>query len=286
LTRRVWLRAVALALAVLGLIAGLTIYFSSESVPPCFVSGVAPWHPPTDGQTHRYAVVFPDRAACFFALDDQQRLVGAVRLPDTRGILTAAPLQRDVGLRTAAGPHTLDLRSGRLIKGGLAPFPSEIVTLTDAEHGVMYVTQRDLLGFRVIDLRTGATSHVVHFKGFTWNRRFGPNPPSHGLVLAPDRPELWVLDAPNRALHVFDVSALPNGPPRRVDDVRFETTMTTSGSLARSADGRFLYVGGAGDVVDMQTQKPVAELEALRKANAVLEVDWVDGRPVFPGFPR
>jgi hypothetical protein len=285
-TRRVWLRAAALVLGVVGVIAGLTVYFSSESVPPCFVSGVATWRPPTDGKTHRYAVVFPDRAACFFSLDDQQRLVGQLRLSGARDISSAAPLQDDVGLRTASGPYTLDLRTGRETRGGVAPFPSDIVTQTDAEHRVMYVTQRGLLGFRVIDMRTGATSYVTHFKGFTWNPRFGPNPPSHGLSLAPDRPELWVLDAPNRALHIFDVSALPAGRPRHVDDVRLETTLTTSGSLTRSAGGRFLYVGGSGDVVDTQKRKPVAQLEALRKASAVLEVDWVDGRPVFPGFPR
>jgi hypothetical protein len=95
-----------------------------------------------------------------------------------------------------------------------------------------------------------------------------------------------VLDAPNRSLHVFDVSAVPGGAPRRVDDVRLETTLTQSGSLMRSADGRFLYVAGSGDVVDTQKQIPVAQLEALRKSKVVLEVDWVDGHPVFPGFPR
>jgi len=62
--------------------------------------------------------------------------------------------------------------------------------------------------------------------------------------------------------------------------------MTQSGSLTRSADGRFLYVGGSGDVVDTQTQKSVAQLEALQKSSVALEIDWVDGRPVFPGFPR
>ena len=286
MTRRVLLRATALALAVLGVVAGLTIYFSSESVPPCFVSGAATWRPPTDGATHRYAVVFPDRAACFFALDEQQKLVGAVRLPGARGISSAAPLQQEVAVRTRSGPYSLDLRTGRLTKGGVAPFASDILTVVDAEHQVMYVTQRGLLGFRVIDLRTGVTRYVVHFKRFTWNPRFGPNPPSHGLSLAPDRPELWVLDAPNHALHVFDVSALPDRPPRRIDDVRLETTMTQSGSLTRSADGRFLYVGGSGDVVDTQTQKSVAQLEALQKSSVALEIDWVDGRPVFPGFPR
>jgi DNA-binding beta-propeller fold protein YncE len=150
----------------------------------------------------------------------------------------------------------------------------------------MYVTQRGLLGFRVIDMRSGNTVQVVHFNGFTWNPRFGPNPPSHGLSLAPDRPELWVLDTPNHALHVFDVSAVPRSAPRRVDDVRLESTFTGPGSLTRSADGRFLYVGGAGDVIDTQSQTSIAELAALQKATAVLEVEWIGGRAVFPGYPR
>jgi hypothetical protein len=285
LTRRVWLRAAALGLAVVGVIAGLTVYFSSESVPPCFVNGVPTWHPPTDGQTHRYAVVFPDRAACFFAIDDKHRLVGQLRLADAHDISTAAPNADMVALRTAAGPYTLDLRTGKLSKGGLAPFDNGTLTQTDPEHDVMYVTQPGLLGFRVIDMRRGNTAYVVHFKGFTWNPRFGPNPPSHGLSLAPDRPELWVLDAPNHALHVFDVSAVPDSAPRHIDDVRLERTLTRPGSLTRSADGRFLYVGDAGDVIDTQTQKSLANLDALQQASVVLEVDGVDGRPVFPGFP-
>lgn len=273
-------------LAAVGIVVGLTVYFSSEKVPSCFVSGVPDWRAPTDGDSHRYAVVFPDRAACFFAIDDENKLVGALRLSAARSILYAAPLQGDVAVRTSSGPYTVDLGTSRLRKGGLVPFASDIVNVTDAEHQVMYVTQRGLLGFRVIDLRTGGTSYVVHFKGFTWNPRFGPNPPSHGLSLAPDRPELWVLDAPNRSVHVFDVSALPDGPPRRVEDVRLEETLAQIGSLTHSADGRFLYVGDAGDVIDTRTRKVAAHLEALQHSRVVLEVDWVDGRPVFPGFPR
>lgn len=286
MTGRIWLRVAALVLVAAGVIVGLTVYFSSENVPACFVSGVADWRAPKDGETHRYAVVFPDRAACFFAIDDENKLVGALRLAGARSISSAAPLVGDVALRTLDGPFTLDPVTGRLRKGGLVPFASDILNVTDLEHQVMYVTQRGLLGFRVIDLRTGSTRYVVHFKGFTWNRRFGPNPPSHGLALAPDRPELWVLDTPNRTLHVFDVSQLPAAPPRRVADVRLSRTFTQIGSLTQSADGRFLYVGDSGDVVDTRTRKPVANLEALQHSRVVLEVDWVDGRPVFPGFPR
>jgi hypothetical protein len=255
-------------------------------VPPCLVSGAPKWHPPTDGETHRYMVVFPDRAACFFALDEGQKLVGALRLPEAQDTSFAAPLLNGIALRTQTGPYTLDLRTGRLSKGGVVPFATDTLNEVDAEHQVMYVTQRGLLGFRVLELRTGATRYIVHFKGFTWNPRFGPNPPSHGLSLARDRPELWVLDAPNRSLHVFDVSALPDSPPRRVEDVRLERTMTQPGWLLRSADGRFLYVAGSGDVIDTETRTSVAALDALAEARAMVEVDWVAGRPVFPGFPR
>lgn len=280
--RRIWLRAAALALALAAVIAGLTAYFSSASVPPCLVSGTPTWHPPTDGSPKRFAVVFPDHAACFFAIGGKQALVGQLRLTGATDVSTAAPNADRIAVRTSSGPYTLDVGSRKLTKGGLAPFDHGTLTVTDAERQRMYVTQRGLLGFRVIDVRTGATIQVVHFKGFTWNPRFGPNPPSHGLVLRPDRPELWVLDAPNHALHVFDVSAAP----RPIADVRLERTLTTPGSLTESADGRYLYVGDAGDVIDTQTRTSIANHGALQQATAVLEVDWVDGRAVFPGFPR
>jgi len=286
LTARVWLRAGALALLVAGVIAGLTVYFSTEPVPPCTVSGIPTWQPPTDGQAHRFIVAFPDRAACFFSPDENHRLVAQLRLPAAHDISTAAPNAGNIALRTAAGPYTLDLHDGKLSRGGLAPFDTGTLTQTDDPQRVMYVTQRGLLGFRVIDMRSGKTVQVVHFKGFTWNPRFGPNPPSHGLSLAPDRPELWVLDTPNNALHVFDVSAVPRSSPRRLDDVRLQSTFTGPGSLTRSADGRFLYVGGTGDVIDTQSQKSIAELAALQKSTAVLEVEWIGGRAVFPGYPR
>lgn len=277
---RIWLRAVALVLVAAGVIVALTVYFSTETVPPCGVSGIPKWTALNDTETHRYTVVFPDGAACFF--DEQHRLVAQLALDGARDVTSAEPNGDDIALRTASGPYTLDLRTNSFTRGGLAPFPSDFVTATDATAHVMYVTQRGLLGFRVIDTNTGRTREVVHFKGFTWNARFGPNPPSHGMSLASDRPELWVLDAPNRALHVFDVSEAP----RRITDVRLEQTMTQPGSLTRGADGRFLYVGGSGAVVDTRSRLQVAQVPALANASAVLEVDWVDGKPVYPGFPR
>lgn len=291
--RQVWLRAVALALAAVGIIAGFTVYLSTENLPPCLVSGVQTWRAPSDKGTHHYEVVFLDRAACFFDMDGRHKLVGALRLSPARGITVAAPVGQDVGLRTEAGLFTLDVRSGRLRSGGRAPVTTDTLTVSDEEHGVVYATERGLLGFRVLNLRSGRDGYAVAFKGFTWNRRFGPNPPSHGLSLAPDRPELWVLDAPNSAVHVFDVSGVPSGKPRGIDDIRLskpisgkENPCTTAcgriGSLQHSADGRFVYVGDSGDVIDAQTRQRVANLEALHNSRVHLELDWVNGRPLFP----
>ena len=294
--RRVWVRALALAVAVVGIVAALTVYFSSESVPPCLVSGVATWKGPPAG-THRYEVVFPDRAACFFAIDDGNKLVGALRLPEARGISTATPLLDEVALRTESGVFRLDLRTGRLRRGGLAPFPSDTLTVTDSERHVMYVTRRAFLGFRVLDLRTATSLDDVSFTGFTWNPQFGPDPPSHGLSLAPDRPELWVLDAPNSTVHAFDVSAVPTGAARQLDDIRLSKPLSGNenpcsqacariGSLQHSSDGKYVYVGDAGDVIDTKTRETVANLDALHNSRVQLEVVFTDGQPSFPGLRR
>ncbi|HVS25629.1 MAG TPA: hypothetical protein VMU03_18025 [Gammaproteobacteria bacterium] len=262
--KRVWLRAAALALAVVGAVAGLTVYFSTENIPRCLVSGVKTWRPPTDGRTHRYEVVILDRSACFFDMDQQQRLVGALSLSQAHWLSAAVPAESDT------------------------------LRVSDSEHGVVFVTRRGLLGVRVLDLRTKRPLYVTRFKGFTWNPRFGPDPPSHGLSLAPDRPELWVVDAPNSVVHVFDVSELPGRPPQRLEDIRLSKPISGDenpcqracgriGSLLHSADGRFVYVGDAGDVIDTRTREIVANLEALHNSRVQLEVDWVGGKAVFPG---
>jgi hypothetical protein len=262
--KRVWLRAAALALAAVAVIAGLTVYFSTEDVPRCLASGVPTWRAPTDGARHRYEVVVLNGSACLFDMDARQRLVGALSLTDAKW------LAREV------------------------PAASDTVTVVDREHGVRYETRRGLLGVRVLALRTDRQLDVIHFKGFTWNPRFGPNPPTHGLSLGPDRPELWVLDGPNSVVHVYDVSGLPQKPPRHLDDVRFSRPISGDespcshacgriGSLRHSVDGRFVYVGDAGDVIDTQKREIVANLDALHNSRVQFELDWVGGKAVFPG---
>ena len=261
--RRIWLRAAALALAAAGVVAGLTVYFSTQTVPRCLGSGVADWRPPKDNAKHRYEVVVLKDDACFFDMDRKQKLVGAL------------PLERASWLLADVPP------------------PSDTLQVTDQQHRVVYETKRGLFGLRVLALQTRRQLYIVHYEGFTWNPRFGPDPPNHGLSLAPNRPELWVLDAPNSVVHLFDVSALPDAPPVRLEDIRLskpisgdespcEQSCGRIGSLLHSADGRFVYVGDAGDVIDTRTREVIANLEALHNSRVQLEVDWVKGRAVFP----
>jgi hypothetical protein len=286
MTRRVRLRAALLVVAAVGVVSGLTAYFSSEKIPPCLVSGAPEWRPPSSG-THRFLLVVPDRALCFYAIDDGHKLVGAVKLRGIEGIDAIEPRDGRLAVRYRRGGAVVDLASGRTTPASPPPPPALDVTVVDRAARVEYTTRPGELGFRVAG---DEGSRLFRFPGFAWNPRFGPDPPDHGLALFPGRRELWVLDAPNSVAHLFDV----NGVPRMIDDIRFSKPISGDenpcahprcdrlGSLLAGSDGRYLYVGDSGDVIDVAKREPVDNLEALHQSRLLIEVDWVDGKPVFP----
>jgi hypothetical protein len=286
----VYLRAVALGVAALAVVAGLTVYFSTQTTPPCLVTGIPKWRAPTDKNVHRFELVVPDRALCFFDMDHDHALVGFLKLPEIRGVTNIAPRGTSLALRYDDGRGALvDLRTGRVRYDVQPPPPaSDEVLVYDAARDVKYVTRRGAFGVEVVSPRRPRVK--LTFPGFAWNPRFGPNPPDHGLSLAPDKPELWVLDAPNNVVHVFDLE----GVPRDVKDIRLTKPLIgvenpcashdckRIGSLQVSADGRFVYVGDAGDVIDAAKREEIANLEALHQSRLTIEVDWANGRPEFP----
>jgi hypothetical protein len=295
MTRRVALRITLLVVAAAGFLVALSAYFSSEKIPPCLVSGAPHWRAPTDRARHRFLLVVPDRALCFYAIDEDHKLVGAVKLRGIQGISVVEPRGRRVAIRYGDGRGALvDLTTGRTIAAAPPPAPSAAMTLADVSAGIEYVTRPGQFGFRVFHRTSGRLLAFVRFEGFAWNPKFGPNPPDHGLSLAPDRRELWVLDAPNSVAHVFDVSRVPSAGPRHLDDVRFSKPLSGDenpcahprcgrlGSLLHSSDGRFVYIGDAGDVIDAAKREQLVNLEALHQSRLMLEVDWVDGKPLFP----
>jgi DNA-binding beta-propeller fold protein YncE len=172
------------------------------------------------------------------------------------------------------------------LRSGVRPFT------VNGRETIAYTTATGFLGFQVSSIRTGRVLYTVPVSGFGWDpRSFGPSAPSHGISLAPNEKTLYVIDAPNSFVHVFDVDRVPRAAPRQVADIRVsplsgnETPCAydcaRDGWLQHSRDGRFVYVGDAGDVIDTRRRRVVATLPALRNSRKSLEIDWRDGRIVF-----
>jgi DNA-binding beta-propeller fold protein YncE len=176
-------------------------------------------------------------------------------------------------------------RTARL-RAGVRPFT------IDGRQRFAFTTATGFLGFQVASLRTGRVLFTVDLPGFTYDpATFAPTTPSHGIALSPDNHTLWVLDVPNGYVHEFDVGGLPTRRPKLVASVRLSRPMVGNespcgedcardGWLQESADGRYLFVGDSGDVVDTRAQRVIAFLPALRNSRYPIEIDWQRGRPV------
>jgi DNA-binding beta-propeller fold protein YncE len=141
-------------------------------------------------------------------------------------------------------------------------------------------TATSFLGFQVSSIRTGRLLYTVAPAGFSWNPRTFGRTPDHGISLSPNERELYLIDTPNGYVHVFDVSGLPASRPRDVADVKLAHPPAYDGWLQHSRDGRYVYVGRAGDVIDTRTRKVVSFLPPLQRTADFLEIDWRAGRPV------
>jgi DNA-binding beta-propeller fold protein YncE len=176
------------------------------------------------------------------------------------------------------------------LMSGVRPF-----TINGTET-LAYISVTSFLGFQVGDIATGRVLYTVPIHGFSWDGS-GPSDPSHGVSLSPDGKELYVLDWPNNYVHVFDVSGVPASPPRQVADIRLSRSMhhqefpcaydcLADGWLQHSRDGRFVYVGDEGDVIDTATRKSVGNLPTLYNTRKMIEIDWQNGVPIFSPTSR
>ena len=77
--------------------------------------------------------------------------------------------------------------------------------------------------------------------------------PSHGIGLTPDEKEVWVVDAANRRVHIFDNTKMPPEQQASIE-LRDEP-----GWVTFSIDGQYAYPS-TGEVIDVKTRKIVAAL--------------------------
>ena len=163
----------------------------------------------------------------------------------------------------------------------IGPFGNVIRPFTvNGRETLCYVNVNDLLGFEVGDLATGKMLHRVAVEGYEIGPTKRHGCPSHGVGLTPDEKELWLTDAANSRMHVFDNTVMP---PKQMASIglRDEPGWVTFG-----LDGRYAYPS-TGDVIEVKTRKIVAGLTDEKgtavQSEKLLEIDFAGGRPVRAG---
>jgi hypothetical protein len=173
-----------------------------------------------------------------------------------------------------------DIRKHAVVRE-IGPFGNVVRPFTvNGNESLCYVNVNELLGFEIGDLRTGKVVHRIEIAGFEKGPVKRHGCPSHGIALTPDEKEIWVADAANKRLHIFDNTIMP---PRQKESILLRDE---PGWVTFSIDGRYAYPS-TGDVIETKTRKIVAELTD-EKGNGVqseklLEIDFEGYRPVLAG---
>jgi hypothetical protein len=163
----------------------------------------------------------------------------------------------------------------------VGPFSASIRPFTvNGRQTLVFVNVNELLGFEVGDLTTGKKLHRVEVVGFTTGPVKRHGCPSHGIGLTPDEKELWVCDAYNSRMHVFDATMMP---PRQVASIEVREQ---PGWVTFSLDGRYAYPS-TGDVIEIVSRKIVTgltdETGAAVHSEKMVEIHFRDHDPVRTG---
>lgn len=154
----------------------------------------------------------------------------------------------------------------------VGPFSNSIRPFTvNRAETLAYVNVNELLGFEIGDLKSGKMLHRVEVEGFEPGPVKRHGCPSHGVGLTPDESEVWVTDARNRRMHIFDNTAMP---PRQIGSVFLRDE---PGWITFRLDGKHAWPS-TGDIVDVKTRKIVGGLtdETGRSVmgEKVVEIHW------------
>jgi DNA-binding beta-propeller fold protein YncE len=140
------------------------------------------------------------------------------------------------------------------VKRAVGPFGGFVRPFTiNRDQTLCFVNVNELLGFEIGDIASGKKLHRVEVEGFSKGvvKRHGC--PSHGIGLTPDESEVWLSDAANMRMHVFDAKVMP---PKQVASIKVREQ---PGWVTFSLDGAYAYPS-TGDIVDVKTRKIVGGL--------------------------
>ncbi len=163
----------------------------------------------------------------------------------------------------------------------VGPFSASVRPFTvNGRQTLCFVCVNELLGFEIGDIVTGQKLHRVEVAGFQKGPVKRHGCPSHGIGLTPNEKEVWVCDAFNQQMHVYDVTTLP---PKHVASLKVKDE---PGWITFSLDGTRAYLS-TGDVFDVASRKIIATLKdetgAAVQSEKMLEIDWRGAEPIRAG---
>ncbi|HEV3342294.1 MAG TPA: hypothetical protein VG125_18135, partial [Pirellulales bacterium] len=218
---------------------------------------------------------------------------------DTWNVIDPATGRLVTSIETKSGAHnTVVSRDGqRMYLGGLkspilfvadtashrivqevGPFAGSIRPFTvNGARTRAYICVNGLLGFEIGDLTSGKKLHRVEVTGFASGPVKRHGCPSHGIGLTPDEKEVWVVDAFNQRVHVFDNTS---EPPKQTASIGLREQ---PGWVTFTLDGKLAYPS-TGEVIDTSTKRILTALsdEQGREVHSekMVEID-LRGRAPF-----
>lgn len=163
----------------------------------------------------------------------------------------------------------------------VGPFASSIRPFTvNSAQTRCYVCVNELLGFEVGDIDSGKKLFRVEVEGVEQGPVKRHGCPSHGIGLTPDEKEIWVVDAHNRRVHIFDNQV---EPPIQLESIQLADE---PGWITFSLDGRWAYPS-TGQVIDTRSRTIVTQLTDEHGADVqsekMLQIIFQDGLPIHNG---
>jgi DNA-binding beta-propeller fold protein YncE len=152
-----------------------------------------------------------------------------------------------------------------------------IKTITFSDHIRVFVINHDatrvyaglnnLLGFEIADVKTGKVIKRIEAPGQMWKAKwadpnqhfFGHGAPMHGIAMTPDESEIWIPDAINNQVLVYDNPIGGEWPVLNMQK-SFKTNGQPNGWITLGFDGKLAFMA-SGDVVDVKTHKIVAQMK-------------------------
>ena len=136
----------------------------------------------------------------------------------------------------------------------VGPFANHIRPFTiNASQSRCYVNVDSLLGFEIGDLQSGKRIKHIDVKGYQTGPVKRHGCPSHGIALTPSERELWLADAFNESIHVFDINS---------NEIKQSASIKLSdqpGWITFSIDGKYA-LPSTGDIIDAAKKQIIVTL--------------------------